>query len=124
MHKFLLIALAGAAGASLRYGSYVIANRFISSTFPWTTITVNAIGCFIFGLVYALSVHKMVISAETRIIILVGFTGAFTTLSAIAFETFEFMRLSQWTLAAGNLVFESVAMVIAIYIGVTLGRII
>ncbi len=124
MQKFLLIALAGAFGASLRYSCYVVANKYVSSIFPWTTIGVNALGCFIFGFVYALSVHKMVISGETRIIILVGFTGAFTTFSAIAFETIEFMKLSQWTLAAGNLVVENVAVLIAIYLGMTIGRLI
>ena len=123
MQKFLLIAIAGACGATLRYSSYMLANRFLTSTFPWTTISVNTFGCFIFGFIFSLSEHRMFFSGDTRIILLVGFVGAFTTFSAFAFESIEFIRHSQWAFFAGNLLIENVAVLIGLALGMAAGKV-
>ncbi len=123
MQKFILIALAGACGATLRYSAYVVANRFLTSSFPWTTIGVNTFGCFIFGFIFSLSEQRMLFSGDTRIILLVGFVGAFTTFSAFAFESFEFIRHSQWVLLAGNILVEIIAGLIGLALGMAAGRV-
>ena len=122
MQKFLLIALAGACGASFRYGSYVIANRYLTGAFPWPTIAVNAFGCLLFGIIYSLSEYRMAISGEMRVVLLVGFIGAFTTFSAFAFENVELMKHSQWTLLALNILVENTAGIVFLLLGIAIGR--
>jgi CrcB protein len=95
MQKVLLIALAGAFGTLARYGLVITVNRLVSQPFPWGTFTVNALGCFLFGLVWQLSKLQVDLSVETRTIILVGFMGAFTTFSTFIFDSHALLRTGQ-----------------------------
>ena len=70
--------------------------------FPRGTLVVNAAGCLLFGRVWCLGEERLVISGKTRLIILVGFLGSFTTFSSFAFETGQLLRDFQRWLAAGN----------------------
>ncbi len=120
--KILLIALAGAAGTLARYWIGGLVQRSSGSAFPWGTFTVNMLGCFLFGLVWSLAEERMVISAEARVVILVGFMGALTTFSSFVFETGTLMRDSQWALAFGNIALENVTGLVILFLGFAAGR--
>ncbi|MCB2228421.1 MAG: fluoride efflux transporter CrcB [Desulfarculaceae bacterium] len=122
MTKLLWIALAGSLGTLARYGLGGLMQRLLPWPFPWGTLTVNLVGSFLFGLVWALAAERSIISAEARIIVLGGFMGAFTTFSTFMFETGELLRDSQYMLAAGNLVLQNVAGIIAVFAGWALAR--
>jgi CrcB protein len=116
------IAIAGAVGTLSRYWLSGFVQRLTGAAFPWGTFTVNMLGSFLFGLVWSLAEERMLIQAETRIIILTGFMGAFTTFSTFAFETSNFLRDSQWLLALGNVAGQIVIGVICMLLGLAIGR--
>lgn len=120
--KIFLIALAGAAGTLARYWIGGLVQRSSGSGFPWGTFAVNMIGCFLFGLVWSLAEERMVISAEARIVILVGFMGGMTTFSSFMFETGSLMRDSQWALAFGNIAIENITGLLLLFLGFAAGR--
>jgi len=120
--KILLIALAGAAGTLARYWIGGLVQRSSGSGFPWGTFAVNMTGCFLFGLVWSLAEERMVVSAEARIVILVGFMGALTTFSSFIFETGALLRDSQWALAFGNVALENIAGLALLFLGFAAGR--
>ena len=120
--KILLIALAGAAGTLARYWIGGLVQRSSGSSFPWGTFTVNMLGCFLFGLVWSLAEERMVISAEARVVILVGFMGALTTFSSFVFETGTLLRDSQWALAFGNIALENLTGLVLLFLGFAAGR--
>jgi CrcB protein len=97
------IALAGALGTLARYGLSGIVQNLCGEEFPWGTLAVNCLGCFLFGLVWSLAESRILISGQARFVILVGFMGAFTTFSTFAFETGEQLRDAEWLIASGNL---------------------
>lgn len=66
--------------------------------------------------------HRVSISSEYRIIILVGFLGAFTTFSSFAFETAQLLRDSQWWLATANVLAQNIVGIIFLFLGITIGR--
>lgn len=84
--QLFFLMLFGAFGTLSRYllSSYI--NKFFTYPYLWGTSLVNILGCFIFAFIYVLS-HKFPISEATRTICLTGFLGAFTTFSALMFET-------------------------------------
>ena len=122
LSKILLIALAGSLGTLARYGLGGLVHRLVPWPFPWGTLTVNILGSFVFGLVFALAQERSMISAEARIIVLTGFMGAFTTFSTFMFETGELLKDSQWVLAAGNLLLQNVVGLVAVFAGWALAR--
>ncbi len=120
--KLLALAVAGTLGTLARYGLSGLVQRLHESAFPWGTLVVNALGCFLFGVVWALAEERLVISGETRLVLLVGFMGAFTTFSTYAFETSAMLRDAEWLLAASNLLAHNVLGIACFFVGVALGR--
>src|SRR6185295_6448996 len=96
--------------------------RLAGAGFPWGTLVVNALGCLLFGVVWTLAEERLVIGGETRLIVLVGFMGAFTTFSTFAFETAAMLRDAEWVLAAGNLLAQNVLGVACFFVGTAIGR--
>ena len=79
--NWLWVALGGAIGASFRYGLglYLIRPNMI---FPWTTWSINLLGCFLAGVFFAFSQKYIFLQHEMRLFLMVGILGGFTTFSA------------------------------------------
>ena len=122
--KLILLASAGAIGTLARYLLGGLVQRLYGGSFPWGTFAVNMTGTFLFGLVWSLAEDRLIISGEARVVILVGFMGAFTTFSSLMFETGELMRDSQWALAFGNLAIQKITGILFLFIGFAIGRLI
>lgn len=120
--KLLWIALAGALGTLTRYWMGGAVQRLAGGSFPVGTFAINVSGCFAFGLFWALAVERFNVSGELRMIVLLGFMGAFTTFSSFLFETLELMKDSEWLLAALNMIGQNVVGLAGLFLGWTLGR--
>lgn len=124
IQKLLWLALAGALGTLARYGLSGWVQRGANSGFPWGTLAVNALGCFLFGLVWTLTQERLPIPGAVRAVVLIGFLGSFTTFSAFLFETDQMLEQSQWLLAGLNVTGELAAGLAAYLSGAALGRLI
>ena len=105
--KILLVLLGGSLGAVCRYGVGLAAARLYGEAFPWGTLCVNLVGCFLIGLAFALGVERNVLSPAFRLFFVTGFLGALTTFSTYALESVSFTRdglviTSLWNLLANN----------------------
>ena len=120
--RVLWLALAGACGTVSRFAVYELAAKSKAAHLPIGTFAVNIVGSFLFGLIYVLAQRKVNFSHETRVILLVGFMGAFTTFSTFAFETAKMLKSSQWMLACGNIFGQTALGIIAVGVGALLGR--
>lgn len=114
--------LAGGLGSLARYTLSGWTQRIYGGELPVGTFVVNLAGCLAFGFVWALAEERLVISGQTRFLILTGFMGAFTTFSTFAFETSALLRDSEWLLALGNLLAHNVLGVAAVIVGIAVGR--
>lgn len=90
-----LVAAGAIAGALLRFGVSIL---LPTKAFPWATLAVNLVGAFAIGLL------MLPLPAEhsTRLLVVVGFLGAFTTLSTYSFETVDLWRSGHVALAMVN----------------------
>lgn len=120
--KLLLISLAGALGTLARYGLSGLAQRCTTSLFPYGTLTVNLLGAFLAGFIWIFSENKVQISSEARVIVLVGFMGAFTTFSTFIFETGRMIQDGEWLRAGGNLIFQNGIGLVSLFCGIIIGR--
>ena len=123
--KLLLLAAAGAAGTLARYGLHAATHRWLfpapHGLFPWGTVAVNAAGCLAFGLVFGLTETRTHLPPATRLVLLTGFMGAFTTFSTFAHDTAHLARAGSVGLAAANLAAHNVAGLALAALGFALG---
>lgn len=122
----LHLGLAGAAGTLARWGVYEGCRAGLEKTgwhLPAATLVVNVVGSFLFGLVWALWDRNHV-SMHTRIVLLGGFMGAFTTFSSFAFDTGELIARQQYGAAAANVAANNVLGIAAFFLGIWVASIV
>jgi CrcB protein len=105
MTRLLFIGAGGFLGSVARYlVSGAVQTTMQSETFPYGTLAVNVIGCFVIGAVSHLSESHGAFTADARAFIVVGVLGGFTTFSAFGNETVNLLRDSETWLAWANVV--------------------
>jgi CrcB protein len=87
MRELLLVFLGGGLGSTVRFSLGKWVNALHNHHFPWGTLVVNIVACFILGFVIGLADHKQIISASSRLFWTVGFCGGFSTFSTFSSET-------------------------------------
>jgi CrcB protein len=95
MSRLLWVCLAGALGTGIRYLVGLAAERAFGAAFPWGTLLVNLVGCFLMSVV-AYAGARLVISPSTRLTLATGFLGGLTTYSAFNWETLARVREGNW----------------------------
>lgn len=122
MPLVLAIAVGGAFGAVSRYGLDSFIEHRSDSVFPWATFTVNVSGCLAVGFVIAAFDQRQSVPDWVRAGLVVGFCGGYTTFSTFAQETFHLIEAREIAIAMASIT-ASVAMgMLAVLIGVRLGR--
>lgn len=114
---WLLIGLAGAAGALTRHGLGVLAGP---RAFPIVTLTINVTGSFLLGLLLTLAAGGR-ISTQTALVLGTGFLGAYTTYSTFSWDVVVLLREGRPLAAAGYLALTVVLGLAAAALGYRLG---
>jgi CrcB protein len=122
LREFLFLALAGALGTLGRYGLSGLAQRIAGNYFPFGTLAVNIIGSILVGFIMQIGLNTDVIPRSLRVVITVGFLGAFTTFSTFAYETTKYLEDGAWLSGLLNISANVVIGIIAILIGMLVGR--
>ena len=91
--SILFVAFGGALGSVSRYllGTW-IQSVSKSIDFPFGTLAVNLIGCFVIGFLSQLAEARGVFTSETRALVFVGVLGGFTTFSSFGNDTINLLR--------------------------------
>lgn len=86
MRDILVVGAGGALGAIGRYLVFISVAKLLGSNFPYATIIVNVSGSFVMGILVELIVLKSAVLEHTRLFLLVGCLGAFTTFSTFSLD--------------------------------------
>jgi len=84
---YLWVALGSAAGGVLRFALSSFGAKVLGGLFPWWTLSINAAGCFLIGLLAA-----QTLPPHFRALLVPGFCGGFTTFSAFSLEFLMLQR--------------------------------
>ncbi len=119
--SLLAVAAGAVLGALLRYLANVVALQWLGHRFPWATLTVNLLGCFLAGAVLAW-VMRGAIGETGRLFWMVGFLGALTTFSAFSVESLTLLQTGELTKVLLNIVLNVAGCLLAVVSGFWLVR--
>jgi CrcB protein len=140
MQNVLMVAIGGAIGASSRYLVALAAGRFLGVAFPWGTLIVNLVGCFVMGLVgqWLLGIEAETAIAQgsspgispaagslasataVRHLVAIGFLGGLTTFSAFGWDTLRELESGRTAIALANIAANVLLSLLAVWCGATL----
>ena len=122
MLKILAVALGGSIGATSRYLVSTWAAERFGASFPYGTLIVNVVGCFIIGTFMTLTTERLIVSPYWRLLITVGFVGGLTTFSSFSYETFRLIEDADMMQALYNIGLNIVLGFLATWIGIGAAR--
>lgn len=122
--KALWVGVGGFLGANARYwlGGWV-AQRY-GTEFPWGTLFINTSGSFVLGLFATLATERVGISPSARLVVAIGFIGAYTTFSTFEYETFGLVESRSWLIAMSNVLGSVFLGLLAVWLGARIARLI
>jgi CrcB protein len=120
---FLAISLGAIAGANARYWLSRFAVREWGAAFPYGTLVINVLGSLVVGFFVVWATERVLINPRWRLLLVVGFCGAFTTFSSYAFESMSLFERGQWFLMFANVVGSNLLCLTAAIGGMALARV-
>lgn len=104
MINYFIIGIGGFIGAITRYALATWIGQQWGRSFPLGTFVINVSGSFLIGLLMTLLAEKFMVNPQWRLLLVVGFLGAYTTFSTFEFETGGLLKDGEIVLATLNVV--------------------
>ncbi len=120
--QIAILALFGALGTVARYAVSGWTYRALGEAFPYGTLTVNLIGCFLLGAIMHVNQTTEMIPFELRKGLTIGMLGAFTTFSTFGYETLERLQAGEWLIGLLNIAANVIFGLLAVWMGLTVAR--
>ena len=117
-----VLMLGGSLGALMRFVVSGSITEKLGTSFPYGTLTVNVLGSFVMGFLAMFLVERMGLDPLLKLGIFVGFLGAFTTFSTFSMETMNLFEQGESVRALANMFLNVVLSVLAVWLGVMLGK--
>jgi CrcB protein len=120
---YLVVGVGGFLGANSRYLVANWAAARIGATFPYGTLIINVTGSFVIGLFLTIVTERVVAPPSLRLFFATGFLGAYTTFSTFTYESLTLLQTGDYLAGATNLLGSLTLGVLAVTLGVLLGRV-
>ncbi len=122
MDRVLWISIGAMLGANARYWLGVWAAQRWGAAFPWGTFIINLSGSFLLGLFMTLVTGRYPVDPNLRLLVTVGFLGAYTTFSTFTYESINLFIKGQWLAGLLNVLGSMALGLLAAGFGVYLGK--
>jgi len=122
MANIFIIGIGGFLGAISRYGVALWIGQRWGRNFPLGTFVINVSGSFLIGLLMSLFTERFMVNPQLRLMLVVGFLGAYTTFSTFEYETGTLMKDGEWLIAMLNVLLSVIVGFIALKLGEVIAR--
>ncbi len=116
--NILLVGAGGFIGSIARYllSGWVL-HHTLGGKFPWSTFVVNVLGCLLIGVLSGMVERLEWFTPQTRLLLLTGLLGGFTTFSAFGLETVFLLRRGEVLIAVAYALSSVAVCVTAVWVG-------
>jgi CrcB protein len=122
MMNYLIIGAGGFVGAITRYILAVWIGQRWGRSFPLGTFIINVTGSFLIGLFMTLMAERFTENPQWRLLLVVGFLGAYTTFSTFEYETGALLKDSEWLFASLNVILSVFVGFLALKLGEAIAK--
>ena len=110
-------------GAAARYLVVMGVNGALGgSGFPYGTLAVNALGCFLIGLIVGFAEAHKPLNPEIEAFSIIGVLGGFTTFSAFGIDTIRLFRDRAYVAGSANVLLQVAVGLTAVVVGLRVGQ--
>ena len=125
--QILLVAFGSSLGGLLRWGVGLAFGRWFGTFFPWGTFFINISGSLFLGWFTTVVEQRLTNSFwmrpdDLRLLIAVGFTGAYTTFSTFEYESHRLFGDGDGLAGAAYVALSVFVGLLAVHLGVVLAR--
>ncbi len=120
--NYLMIGIGGFVGAIVRYMVAVWVGERWGRSFPLGTFIINVTGSFFIGLLMTLMTERIIENPQWRLLLVVGFLGAYTTFSTFEYETGALLRDGEWLFASLNVAGSVIVGFVALKLGEVIAK--
>lgn len=111
LQTILAIGSGAFIGAVMRAYLNGVVNHHLPHTLPFGTLTVNLLGSFIIGALFAYFSYSTFLTVQAKSFLTTGFLGGLTTYSTFAMETFFLLSGGHLLMAAVNMALNTLGTV-------------
>jgi CrcB protein len=122
MTNILFIGIGGFLGAVTRYSASLWLGQRWGRSFPLGTFVINVSGSFLIGLLMTLLTERFTLNPQWRMLLVVGFLGAYTTFSTFEYETGALLKDGEWFFAVLNVTLSVFAGFLALKLGEVIAK--
>ena len=122
MMNVLVIGIGGFVGAVARYGIAGWIGQRWGRSFPLGTFVINVSGSFLIGLLMTLMAERFTENPQWRLLLVVGFLGAYTTFSTFEYETGALLKDGEWLFAGLNVILSVIVGFAALKLGEVMAK--
>jgi CrcB protein len=120
--EVIVVTIGGGIGSAARYLVSTWAAARFGSEFPYGTLIVNIVGCFIIGAFMTMATERLIVSPYWRLFVIVGIVGGFTTFSSFSYETMHLLQETDVLRAFYNVGLNVLVGFSATWLGIGLAR--
>jgi len=119
MITYLWVAIGSAFGGCLRYWMSGVIDSAHGETFPLGTLIINILGSFVIGFFATFTGPdgRIIVPSDTRVFVMVGICGGFTTFSAFSLQTLNLARDGDFLRAGMNVVLSVALCLLFVWVG-------
>lgn len=122
--KWISLIAGGVTGTVARYALAGFVYQVFGTAFPYGTLAVNLTGCFLIGFLACLAEEKFLLGPNARLLLMIGFCGAFTTFSTLILETTALLKDGEVWRAFLNVMVSVAAGFFVFWLGALLGKLV
>lgn len=122
LQNILVVGLGGFLGAIVRYGFSMAIPKQGLSTFPFSTLLVNLIGCLLIGLIFGFIAKQNLFNEKLFLFLTIGFCGSFTTFSAFSLDSFHLLSQGKWLSVLFYISISTIGGLFLVYLGHSLTK--
>ncbi len=122
MRDLMLVFLGGGFGSVLRWLTGLGMVRLLGAQFPFGTLAVNILGCFVMGLFFRMLPLPQEGVHSARLLLMTGVLGGFTTFSAFALDSAALWMRNETGLALIYVAASVGASLLGVALGLAVGK--